>query len=161
MRMRALAACSGCVHKAVLVYRHNLLIQNILCHEVRPSSIPPVRNPGYGSYDYIEPQIFRISSTALSLGTTAQWWLSKTVALQGTALAGVGYGAGGTIHGLGERDYHYGLTPQGLLALRLIFGDTASLDVSGRDYYVSRVASTESRGRENIARAEVSFTWRL
>jgi hypothetical protein len=33
--------------------------------------------------------------------------------------------------------------------------------VSGRDYYVSRVASTESRGRENIARAEVSFTWRL
>jgi hypothetical protein len=24
-----------CVHKAVLVYRHNLLIQNILCHEVR------------------------------------------------------------------------------------------------------------------------------
>ncbi len=115
----------------------------------------------YGSYDYIAPQIFRISSTALSLGTTAQWWLSKTVALQGTALAGVGYGAGGTIHGLGERDYHYGLTPQGLPALRLIFGDAASLDLSGRDYYVSRVASTESRGRENIARAEVSFTWRL
>jgi hypothetical protein len=115
----------------------------------------------YGSYDYIAPQIFRVSSTALSLGTTAQWWLSKTVALQGTALAGVGYGAGGTIHGLGERDYHYGLTPQGLLALRLIFGDAASLDVTGRDYYVSGVASTESRGRENIARAEVSFTWRL
>jgi hypothetical protein len=81
----------------------------------------------YGSYDCMAPQIFRISSTALSLGTTAQWWLSKTVALQGTALAGVGYGAGGTIHGLGERDYHYGLTPQGLLALRLIFGDTASM----------------------------------
>ncbi len=35
-----------CVHKAVLVCLHNLLIQNILCHEVRPSSIPPVRNPG-------------------------------------------------------------------------------------------------------------------
>lgn len=52
-------------------------------------------------------------------------------------------------------------TPQGLLAFRLIFGDAASLDLSGRDYYVSRLASTESRGRENIARAEVSFTWRL
>ena len=39
--------------------------------------------------------------------------------------------------------------------------DAASLDLSGRDYYVSRVASTESRGRENIARAAVSFTWRL
>ena len=31
----------------------------------------------YGSYDYIAPQFFRISSTALSLGTTAQWWLSR------------------------------------------------------------------------------------
>lgn len=49
----------------------------------------------YGSYDYIAPQIFRISSTALSLGTTVQWWLSKTVALQGTVLAGVGYGGRG------------------------------------------------------------------
>ena len=66
----------------------------------------------YGSYDYVSPQTFRISSTALSLGTTAQWWLSRKVALQGTALGGVGYGAAGTIHGQGERDYHYGLTPQ-------------------------------------------------
>lgn len=31
----------------------------------------------YGSYDYISPQIFRVSSTAVSLGTTGQWWLSK------------------------------------------------------------------------------------
>jgi len=30
-----------CVHKAVLACLHNLLIENILCHEVRPSSIPP------------------------------------------------------------------------------------------------------------------------
>ncbi|MHB8474478.1 MAG: DUF3943 domain-containing protein [Gammaproteobacteria bacterium] len=75
----------------------------------------------YGSYDYISPQIFRVSSTALSLGTTAQWWLSKTMALQGTALAGLGYGAAGTIRGTGERDYHYGATPQALLALRMLF----------------------------------------
>lgn len=27
----------------------------------------------YGTYDYIAPQVFRVSSTALSLGTTAQW----------------------------------------------------------------------------------------
>ena len=56
----------------------------------------------YGSYDYIAPQIFRVSSSAFSLGTTAQWWLSRTVALQGTALGGVGYGAAGTINGTGE-----------------------------------------------------------
>ena len=77
------------------------------------------------------------------LGTTAQWWLSHSVALQGTALGGVGFGAAGTIHGSGERDYHYGTTPQGLLALRLIFGDMAMLDVTAREYYVSGVGSTE------------------
>ena len=44
----------------------------------------------YGTYDYVSPQIFRVSSTALSLGTTAQWWLSRKVALQGTVLGGVG-----------------------------------------------------------------------
>ena len=84
----------------------------------------------YGSYDYISPQVFRVSSTALYLGTTAQWWLSRAVALQGTALGGVGYGAAGIIHSSGERDYHYGATPQGLLALRLLLGDMAKLNVT-------------------------------
>jgi len=115
----------------------------------------------YGSYDYIAPQIFRISSSALSLGTTAQWWLSRAVALQGTALGGIGYGAAGTIHGTGERDYHYGLTPQGLLELRLILGNRAMLNVTGQEYYVSGVGSTESRGSENIARGTASFTVRI
>lgn len=115
----------------------------------------------YGSYDYIAPQIFRVSNVALSLGSTAQWWLSQSVALQGTALLGAGYGAAGTIRGIGERDYHYGLTPQALLALRLIFGERSALDVSLRDYYVSKVVSTEARGYENIARADASYTFRV
>ncbi|MEP6935007.1 MAG: DUF3943 domain-containing protein, partial [Nitrospirota bacterium] len=55
----------------------------------------------FGTYDYIAPQVFRVSNTALNLGTTSQWWLSHSVALQGTALGGVGYGAAGTIHGSG------------------------------------------------------------
>lgn len=115
----------------------------------------------YGSYDYISPQIFRVSSTAVSLGTTAQWWLSKTVALQGSALAGLGYGAAGTIHGTGERDYHYGATPQALLALRLMFGEAANLDLTARSYYVSSVASTEDRGSERIFRGDAAFTVRV
>jgi hypothetical protein len=115
----------------------------------------------YGSYDYIAPQIFRVSSTALSLGTTAQWWLLKKVALQGSALGGVGYGAAGTIHGSGERDYHYGVTPQALLALRLMFGSVASFDLTGREFYVSEVASTENRGFEHIFRGDASFTLRV
>ncbi|MBU6482575.1 MAG: DUF3943 domain-containing protein [Nitrospirae bacterium] len=115
----------------------------------------------FGTYDYIAPQVFRVSSTALNLGTTAQWWLSRAVALQGTALSGVGYGAAGTIHGSGERDYHYGATPQGVLDLRLILGDMAMLNVSAHEYYVSGLGSTEHRGSENIARGTASFTLRV
>jgi len=115
----------------------------------------------YGSYDYISPQVFRVSSTALSLGTTWQTWLGDSVALQGTALGGVGYGAAGRINRTEERDYHYGTTPQGLLALRVIFGDRAMVDLTGREYYVSNVASPERHGRENILRGDASFTVRV
>ncbi|MBI3547140.1 MAG: DUF3943 domain-containing protein [Gammaproteobacteria bacterium] len=114
----------------------------------------------YGSYDYISPQTFRVSSTALSFGSTAQWWFSKNFVLQGTALGGVGYGAAGTIHGSGERDYHYGATPQTMLALRMLFGERANLDLTARSYYVSDVLSTEDRGSERIFRGEAAFTVR-
>lgn len=115
----------------------------------------------YGTYDYISPQVFRVSSTALNLGTTAQWWLSHAVALQGTALGGVGYGAAGTINGSGERDYHYGATPQALLELRLILGDRAMLNLTAHEYYVSGLGSTENRGSENVVRGTASFTLRV
>jgi hypothetical protein len=115
----------------------------------------------YGSYDYIAPQIFRVSTAALSLGTTGQWWLSQAVALQGSALGGVGYGAAGTIRGNGERDYHFGVTPQGLLSLRLMFGDVAAFDFTGRQYYVSSVGSTEDQGAESIVRGDAAFTVRV
>jgi hypothetical protein len=114
----------------------------------------------YGSYDYIAPQTYRISSTALSLGTTAQAWLSKDIALQGTGLLGLGYAAVGTTHGAGEGDYHYGLAPQSLLALRLIFGDKASLDVTGREYFVTKVGGAV-QGHDNIIRTDLAFTWRI
>lgn len=112
----------------------------------------------YGSYDYISPQTYRISTTAVSLGTTAQQWLSRTVALQGTALVGAGYAAVGTLHGASEGDYHYGVAPQALLALRLIMGDTASLDLTAREYFVSGIGSGGTAGHDNISRADISFT---
>jgi uncharacterized protein DUF3943 len=116
----------------------------------------------YGSYDYIAPQTFRVSSTALSLGTTAQWSFSRAVVLQGTALAGMGYTAVGTVRGSTEHDYHYGAAPQGLLALRLIFGDRASLDLTGREYFVSRIASANNiGGHDNIVRTDIAFTLRV
>jgi hypothetical protein len=116
----------------------------------------------YGSYDYISPQTFRVSSTALSLGTTGQLWLTRDIALQGTALAGAGYAAVGTLNGpQDERSYHYGAAPQALLATRLIFGDRASLDVTAREYFVSGIAAGTTGGRDNIIRADIALTMRI
>lgn len=116
----------------------------------------------YGSYDYIAPQTFRISSTAVSLGTTAQWWLGDSFSLQGTYMLGLGYAAVGTTHGaVGDRDYNYGVAPQTLLALRLTKDDTASFDLTAREYFVSNVGSGTSGGHDNIVRADAALTFRV
>lgn len=115
----------------------------------------------YGSYDYFAPQVFRVSSTALSLGTTAEALITPDIVLRGTALLGTGYAAVSTLHGSNEFDYHYGVAPQALVALRLIYGQTASLDFTGREYFVSKVASKDSNNHDNIARFDSSLTWRF
>ena len=115
----------------------------------------------YGSYDYIAPQVFRVSSTALSLGTTGQLWLSKTIGLQGTATTGLGFAAAGSVRTAGERDYNYGVAPQALLALRMTFDDTAALDFTAREFFVSKVAAASRGGHENITRADASLTVRV
>jgi hypothetical protein len=115
----------------------------------------------YGGYDYISPHIFRVSSTSVSLGTTFQWWLSQAVALQGSVLGGVGYAAAGNVAQVGQRDYHYGVAPQGLLALRLILGDRAMFDLTGRGYYLSGVGGDDPGGNEAIERLNVGFTVRI
>lgn len=125
----------------------------------------------YGIYNYAAPQIFRVSNTGAALGTTGQWWMSRTVALQGTGLFGLGYGGGGVIHGSGiavagplgegQRNYHYGMTPQAALALRLIVSDRVFVDATGRDFYISRVAASESTGSENIGRGDIAVTIRV
>jgi hypothetical protein len=116
----------------------------------------------YGSYDYIAPDVFRISSTAVSMGTTAQWRLPGPVTMQSTLLGGVGYGAGGTLEGTAaDRDYHYGLTPQSLIGVRFVFGKVASLDLAARGYRITTILSTADRGWENVGRADASLTVRL
>jgi hypothetical protein len=116
----------------------------------------------YASYDYISPQAFRISSTAVGPGTTHQWWLSKSIAMQATAMAAVGFGGAGKTPGTdGLRDYHYGATPQGLIAWRTIFGHRAMLDVTARDYYVSGTGSDDRRGSEQVFRGDAGVTVRL
>ena len=122
----------------------------------------------YGSYDYISPHLFRVSSTAVSLGTTRQYNMGGNIALQGSLLGGVGYGAAGTTTVIPStptnaaiRDYHFGLTPQGLLTLRLIFGESAMIDLNTRYYYVSGVGSDDSRGLERIFRGDAGATFRV
>jgi hypothetical protein len=114
----------------------------------------------FGGYDYLSPQLFRLSNTNVSVGTTAQWWLSRAVALQGTGLVGVGFGAAGTVADEDERDYHYGVIPQVILGFRLIFGDRAMLEASGRSYFVAGTGSDEKLGQEIISRGNVGLTVR-
>jgi hypothetical protein len=115
----------------------------------------------YGSYDYVAPQTYRVSSTALSLGTTAQWWVDRTVALQGTLMGGAGYAAVGTVDSNVDADYHYGLAPQALAAMRVIVGDRISLDMTAREWFVSRLAAAGRGGHDNIARLEATLTYRV
>jgi len=113
----------------------------------------------YGSYDYIAPQLFRVSSTALALGTTAEWRPSNAVAVQATALGGAGFAAVGALTRRDTSDYHYGIAPHALVASRIIFADRAAFDLSAREYFVSRVAGRS--GHDNIFRLDAAFAVRL
>jgi len=103
-----------------------------------------------------------VSSTALQFGTTGQLRISEAIALQGTALAGVGWAAAGTIADAEiDRSYHYGACPQSQLAFRLIGGSVAMLDVTGHAYYLDGTGSNDRRGHETILRARAALTVRV
>ena len=115
----------------------------------------------YGSYSYMAPQIFRLASTALSLGTTGEWRVSDSLALQGTGLLGVGYATVSTIGGISdERANRYGVAPQALLSLRLILGERASIDLTAREFFVADVSGSGVR-HDNVVRTDASLTWRI
>lgn len=120
----------------------------------------------YGSFNFVAAEIFQVSTTAVALGTTGQWWVSENVALQGTVMTGLGYGAASSIGDSGVTalsvpDQHYGVTPQAFLALRLIFGDVAMIDLSGREYYISGIASEDPGDNQTVNRAQISFVLRV
>ena len=115
----------------------------------------------YGHYDYLANDAFRFSTTAASLGTSTQFWLSENAALQTTVLAGVGFSGGQTVRGREETDFHYGISPQGLVTAKLIGGDRLALEVSGREYYVTDVGGFRTRGHDRVRRGDASLSLRL
>src|SRR5262249_46094228 len=60
-----------------------------------------------------------------------------------------------------DNDYHYGVAPQVLSVLRLVYGDRWALDLAGREYYVTRAAGAPQGGHVNVARLEAALPWRV
>jgi hypothetical protein len=120
----------------------------------------------FGGYEYLSPQVFRVATTSLTLGTVAQWWLTRTLALQGMAFGGAGFGAAGTVGDPEERDYRYGVIPEAILNLRLIAGDRAMVETSLRQYGVIGLGDGASEGADKsghdlITRANAVLTVRI
>jgi len=115
----------------------------------------------YASYDYLAPPTFRAGSSNLGLGTTGQidW---GAVALQGTALIGVGFGSGGSSEVVtGFRDYHFGLQAVTQLDAKLYLWDRLRLRLVSREYFISGRASPEPDSFEDIGYGSLSFTLRV
>jgi hypothetical protein len=115
----------------------------------------------YGSYDYLAPQVFRVASTGLSLGSNAQLWLGDHYALQGHASAGIGYTSTGTIRASTSGQYHYGFAPQAMLSLRLIGDDRFAFELAALEFFDGKLTSPGPDGADRVFRGDASLTWRV
>ena len=113
----------------------------------------------FGVYDYISPDLFRVSTTALSVGTTVQWWSPRGIGFQTTAHGGVGWAAAQTLEDDG--DYHYGIAPQGAFAMRVTGWDRISLDASARGYLVSDIGGYPTSANDVIVRGDAAAGLRI
>jgi hypothetical protein len=121
----------------------------------------------YGTYDYFAPDDFHFSSTAVSFGTTLQASISESLVVQSSGLMGAGYAAASTsalssqTASAEKRDYHYGVSPQALVNLRLIAGRRAALDVTAREYAITPVGGFDSGQRDLIFVGDTSLAIRF
>jgi hypothetical protein len=117
----------------------------------------------FGTYDYITPEAYRVSSSAFGIGTTGQLPLGGNFVLTGAAILSLGYGAGGTLQEdlEGNRDYHFGVQGVAYLDANLIFRDALSLHVGARQYYISGKVSPEPDTWEEATWASANLTWRI
>jgi hypothetical protein len=116
----------------------------------------------WGLYDMTTLRPFRVSTSALGFGTTGQWGAENGLALQGTALLGVGFGAAGAREASElTPDYHYGLGGIAILDAKLIAADRGVLRLSLRQYSVGGLVSPESKGHEQVAYHTFGATLRV
>src|SRR5688572_20755451 len=115
----------------------------------------------YGTYDYVAPDDFNFSSTAVSFGTTLQALISESLVVQSSGLIGAGYAAAQSFDETDRRDYHYGAAPQALANLRLIAGRRAALDVTAREYFISSLGGFDTGQRDLIFVGDTSLAVRL
>jgi hypothetical protein len=114
----------------------------------------------YGTYDYFTPDDFRLSTTAFSFGTTLQAGNSERLVYQSTALMGAGFAAARAL-AQGNDDYHYGITPQTLVNLRLLAGRRAALDMTAREYFISGIGGFGTERRDLIFVGDASLAMRV
>lgn len=110
----------------------------------------------YGGYDYFAPDVFRLSSTSVSSGTSTTWqWPSVT--LRGTVLLGVGYTVTEPVTVAATR---YDVAPQALLGLQLT-SRHAVLDLTAREYIIGAGAGFGSERHEAVFRGDAALVLRL
>jgi hypothetical protein len=111
----------------------------------------------YGGYDYFAPDVFRLSSTSVSSGTSTAWhWPSMT--LRGTVLLGVGYTV---TEPVAVAETRYDVAPQALLGLQLTATRHAVLDLTAREYLIGPGAGFGSERREAVFRGDAALVLRL
>jgi hypothetical protein len=105
----------------------------------------------FAAYDYISPEVFRASSSNVSLGTVGQVDLGRSFVLQGTTYAGIGFGAAGVAEEVvDERDYHFGLQAVGLGEVSLSWAKRLRLRGAVRLYLVGDEWSPDPDSYEDI-----------
>jgi hypothetical protein len=115
----------------------------------------------YGNYDYFTPDDFRLSTTAVSLGTTLQASFTDSFVMQGTTLLGAGYAAARDLGKNDGRDFHYGVAPQAVVNLRFIAGRRAALDVTAREYFISGLGGFGTGQRDLVFVGDASLAVRM
>ncbi len=116
----------------------------------------------WGVYEAFSPQVFRTSTSALGFGSVRQWTWENGMALSTTGILGVGFGAAGADRPSDEaRDYHYGLNSLVLLEAQLTAADRGMISLAYRAYFVGGLVSEDSKGSEQINRAELTARLRV